>query len=314
MDTEKFVKLIKDTFPEDVIETMATFYWAHVNSKSKEVGGPKVTDYFLTGDGSKIVRIDSSDRIGVREVEPLHVYIDIVGKLTMEPLVRLKNPKSMELINGIFRLNVDNTQAEINKEVDGFLPIYDYKEIVVNPIINHILIYRSSSKMSKNDIRNVPFPTRAYKDNKTIFSSLEIFRGVKELPEIRDFLSKEWSIDPSYYAISNLGYGQEGCIIKNESSRENIVVTVNLDDDIPKATIILPNGKVHTRSLVDLSASKKYKVAKANICLAFDRREVRLISDRAVNSINYFYKNDQHPVVNIGNAIVDLHEGTIIAI
>lgn len=257
MTTKELFSLIKETFPED-FESLDSLSYSDLGFGFNKSDACKASltipfvggiEYILVENDTQIIRIDRNkgNAMVVKNIVRGDVWVDAINKLSMEPVIRIKNPAGVFLKNGSIGIDTSSKSTVENKNDVVETPT----GIHINPIQNHVLIYRAESKMSQAEIQAVQFPTKIDYENQTFFTPVEIFYALNSIPEVVDFLDNQgWRI--WNHKICPIGLGSEGCIIENIITKQSLIVAVHIGPLVPKATIIFPDGTAITRKLYNL--------------------------------------------------------------
>lgn len=327
MTSKELFSLIKKTFPED-FENLDSLPYSNLGfgfNKSDAcktfltipfVGG---IEYILVENDTQIIRIDrdKGNAMVVKNIVRSDIWVDIINKLSMEPVIRIKNPAGVFLKNGSIGVDISNKSTVENGSVKTPTNLH------IDPVQNHVLIYRAKSKMSQAEIQAVQFPMKIDYKNQTFFTPVEIFNALVSIPEVVDFLdNREWRMWNR--KIRPIGPGSEGCIVENILTKQKLIVSVRIGPLVPEATIIFLDGTAITRKLYDLkpdirpvTISQGPKGDKGDPQIIFTRSdEIKYDSEEGkIYFSNLLIDSDsEEGEIRFSKLLIDFDPGTIVAI
>lgn len=323
MNKKEFVDLIRDTFPEDFVgwdsfkiekptgltSDMLVLFETSRNPKGEEVS--QTIEYILVNKSRKIIRIDrhNGGAFSIKNVQKLNVYIDIIDKLTMKPTVRLINPEALSYRYSEKEILIVPGEHTVCYKDRTFTDRWEVNKVMVDPIRNHVLIYRSTSAMPRNDISKILFPTKTYKENNSLFSPVEILEAVKKSSDFKQDFFKDLGFDLSSSIVCPLGLGQEGCIIRYEGKA--IIIAVQFGLTTPLGTIIFPDGTTRVYDLKNLYFLHRPFTIPVNVNVATNDI---IIANYITDVVSYGATYFESPSVRISNQTIVLTPGVTVAI
>lgn len=323
MKREDFLEVIRNVFPEDLIgwnrfkveksqylSSDAYTLWGTSRNEGGEIVS-MIIEYILVDQDRKVIRIDRSNggSFSIKKIEKPNVYVDIIDKLTMKPTVRFINPEALSYRYSEKKILIvpgEHVECYKNKTLTDR---WEINKVVVDPIRNHVLIYRSASAMPQNDISKIVFPANTYKENDSLFSPVEILEAVKKSSDFKRDFFKDLGFDLSSSIVRPLGLGQEGCIVRYKGKA--IIIAVQFGLTAPLGTIIFPDGTTHVYNLKSLFFLHRPFKISVNVNVATNDI---MIASYLTDVVSYEAIYCESPSVRISNQSIDLKPGVTVAI